>query len=84
MVDTAALVRAIENGKVLGACLDVLEYEGSSFEHLLEGETPEALQYLLDSPKVILTPHIAGWTQESYMKLSQVLAEKIQVLFPEV
>jgi len=83
VVDTAALVRAIENGKVLGACLDVLEYEGTSFEHLLEGETPEALQYLLDSPKVILTPHVAGWTQESYMKLSQVLAEKIQVLFPE-
>lgn len=83
VVDTAALVRALESGKVLGACLDVLEYEGSSFEHLLEDETPEPLQYLLDSPKVILTPHIAGWTHESHMKLSQVLAEKIQITFPE-
>lgn len=82
VVDTAALVRAMQSGKVLGACLDVLEYEGSSFEHLLDDDTPEALQYLLDSPNVILTPHIAGWTHESHMKLSQVLAEKIQMVFP--
>jgi len=82
VVDTDALVRAMESGKLLGACLDVLEYEGSSFEHLLDDDTPEPLQYLLDSPKVILTPHIAGWTHESHMKLSQVLAEKIQMAFP--
>jgi D-3-phosphoglycerate dehydrogenase len=82
VVDTAALVRAIESGKVLGACLDVLEYEKSSFEHLTDGQAPEPLLYLLDSPKVILTPHIAGWTHESHMKLSQVLAEKIQMAFP--
>lgn len=83
VVDTEALVRALENGKVLGACLDVLEYEGTSFENLTEGATPKALQYLMDSPKVILTPHIAGWTHESHMKLSQVLMEKIQTHFPE-
>lgn len=83
VVDTAALVRAMESGKVVGACLDVLEYEGTSFEHLTEGETPEPLQYLLDSPRVILTPHIAGWTHESHMKISQVLMEKIQMAFPE-
>jgi len=82
VVDTAALVRAIESGKVLGACLDVLEYEKSSFEQLTDGQAPEPLLYLLDSPKVILTPHIAGWTHESHMKLSQVLAEKIQIAFP--
>jgi len=83
VVDTAALVRAIESGKVVGACLDVLEYEGTSFENLNEGEVPEALNYLRKSPKVILTPHIAGWTYESHMKLSQVLMEKIQLHFPE-
>lgn len=82
VVDTAALVRAMGSGKVLGACLDVLEYEKSSFEHLTDGHAPEPLLYLLDSPKVILTPHIAGWTHESHMKLSQVLAEKIQMAFP--
>jgi D-3-phosphoglycerate dehydrogenase / 2-oxoglutarate reductase len=83
VVDTAALVRAMESGKVLGACLDVLEYEKSSFEQLTDGQAPEPLLYLLDSPKVILTPHIAGWTHESHMKLSQVLAEKIQMAFGE-
>lgn len=83
VVDTAALVRAMESGKVLGACLDVLEYEKSSFEHLTDGQAPEPLLYLLDSPKVILTPHIAGWTHESHMKLSQVMAEKIQMAFGE-
>jgi D-3-phosphoglycerate dehydrogenase / 2-oxoglutarate reductase len=82
VVDTAALVRALENGQVLGACLDVLEYEGSSFEHL-QNNAPEPLQYLLDSPKVIITPHVAGWTHESHMKISQVLMEKIQMTFGE-
>lgn len=82
VVDTAALVRALESGKVLGACLDVLEYEGTSFEHL-QDNTPEPLQYLLDSTRVIITPHVAGWTFESHMKLSQVLMEKIQMTFGE-
>lgn len=83
VVDTAALVRAMESGKVLGACLDVLEYERSSFENLNDDNLPEPLQYLLDSPNVILTPHVAGWTHESHMKLSQVLMEKLLMAFPE-
>jgi D-3-phosphoglycerate dehydrogenase / 2-oxoglutarate reductase len=82
VVDTAALVRAMESGKVLGACLDVLEYERSSFENLNDDNLPEPLQYLLDSPNVILTPHVAGWTHESHMKLSQVLMEKLLMAFP--
>lgn len=72
---TLALVEALKQGKVKGACLDVLEYEKSSFEHL-ENEN-EDLQYLLGSEKVIITPHIAGWTHESKIKLAQVIVDKI-------
>ena len=84
VVDTEALVRAIENGKVLGACLDVLEFEKFNFEQIENEEIPTALQYLIDSPKVILTPHVAGWTQESNAKIAHVLAEKIQMAYSEV
>lgn len=72
---TKALVEAIESGKVLGACLDVLEYEKSSFENL-EIENQD-LKYLLDSEKVIVTPHIGGWTHQSKEKLAQVIVDKI-------
>lgn len=72
---TRALVKAIESGKVLGACLDVLEYEKSSFENL-EIENQD-LKYLLDSEKVIVTPHIGGWTHQSKEKLAQVIVDKI-------
>lgn len=72
---TKALVKAIESGKVLGACLDVLEYEKSSFENL-ETENQD-LKYLLDSEKVIVTPHIGGWTHQSKEKLAQVIVDKI-------
>ena len=84
VVDTEALVRAMENGKVLGACLDVLEYEKFNFEKIETGKIPEALQYLIDSPKVILTPHVAGWTHESNAKMAHVLGEKIQKAFSKV
>jgi D-3-phosphoglycerate dehydrogenase len=79
---TADLAQAIEAGKVLGAGLDVLEYEKLSFETLFRQETtPEAFQYLLNSPKVILTPHIAGWTFESHERLAQVIVDKIKALY---
>jgi len=84
VVDTEALVRAIESGKVLGACLDVLEFEKFNFEKIENEKIPPSLQYLIDSPKVILTPHVAGWTQESHAKISHVLAEKIQMAYSEV
>ena len=77
IVDTEALVKAIERGKVLGVGLDVLEYEKTSFESFFEQELPLPFQYLLNSQKVILTPHVGGWTNESYFKLSDVLADKI-------
>ena len=76
-VVTADLVDALKEKKVLGAGLDVLEYEKKSLEGLEIDALPEALQYLVLCDHVLLTPHVAGWTQESYWKLSNVLADKI-------
>jgi D-3-phosphoglycerate dehydrogenase len=86
-VVTTDLVNALESGKVLGAGLDVLEYEKLSFENLFVSsrvrsrDLPEAFQYLLDSEKVLLTPHIAGWTFESHQKLAQTIVDKIKLLY---
>lgn len=77
IVQTSALVKALKNEKVLGACLDVLEYEKSSFESFFEQELPADFNYILTSDKTILSPHVGGWTDESYFKLSDVLADKI-------
>lgn len=76
-LNTTDLVKNLIKGKVLGACLDVLEYEAVSFEGIEVENMPEPMQYLIQSDKVILTPHIAGWTQESNIKLAEILAEKI-------
>lgn len=79
---TADLVTAMQSEKILGAGLDVLEYEKLSFETLFQDKnTPEAFQYLLDGRKVILTPHIAGWTYESHERLAQVIVDKIKALY---
>ena len=80
-LDTEALVKNIASGKVLGACLDVLEYEAVSFEQLDIAKLPKAFHDLIASDKVMLSPHIAGWTQESNEKLASVLVEKITALF---
>ncbi|TND08808.1 MAG: D-3-phosphoglycerate dehydrogenase [Bacteroidetes bacterium] len=76
-LDTAGLVSQMKAGKVTGACLDVLEYEAVSFEQLDASALPEPFQYLVASDKVVLSPHIAGWTFESYEKIGRVLAGKI-------
>ena len=81
IVKTSSLVRGIKSGKILGACLDVLEYEPASFSSFFNGEIPEDLKYLMKSDRVLFSPHFAGWTQESYEKLSSVLADKIQQAF---
>jgi D-3-phosphoglycerate dehydrogenase len=79
---TADLVEAMKTGKILGAGLDVLEYEKLSFETLFQDkETPEAFQYLLKAKNTILTPHIAGWTYESHERLAQVIVDKIKRLY---
>lgn len=76
-VKTDDLVHAMQSNRVLGACLDVLEFEKKSLEGLDISTLPESLQYLIKSDRVILSPHVAGWTVESYIKLSSVLGEKI-------
>ena len=81
-VVTKDLVSALKNGKIAGAGLDVLEYEKSSFENLfLDGNLPEAFQYLISSDKVLLSPHVAGWTIESKEKLAQTIVDKVQLHF---
>jgi len=80
-VVTADLVSAIKKGEILGAGLDVLEYEKSSFESLFSSEIPKPLQELLSLDNVILSPHIAGWTVESKGKLAQVIVDKIKAKF---
>ena len=77
IVQTSALVKGLKSDKLLGACLDVLEYEKSSFESFFEQEIPEDFKYILESDRTILSPHVGGWTEESYFKLSDVLADKV-------
>ena len=77
-VVTDDLVQALKSKKILGAGLDVLEYEKSSFENLFENKNfPEAFDYLIHADTVLLTPHIAGWTVESKIKLAQTILDKI-------
>jgi len=79
VVDTKALVKALDKGKILGAGLDVLEYEKSSFENMFEqNQMPEDFKKLIQKDNVILTPHMAGGTIESKEKLAQVIADKIK------
>ncbi|WP_288789743.1 2-hydroxyacid dehydrogenase [uncultured Elizabethkingia sp.] len=75
-VKTSALVEALKEGKVKAACLDVLEFEKASFENIQTSENSD-LDYLLNSEKVIVTPHIAGWTAQSKIKLAQFIVDKI-------
>lgn len=79
-VNTKDLVSAMKNGKVLGACLDVLEYEKTSFEDLERKELITELQYIFDSEKTILSPHIAGWTKQSKLRIAEVLFQKINLI----
>ncbi len=87
-VVTSDLVEALKSNKVLGAGLDVLEYEKKSFENLFQKnvtsspvEMPEAFQYLINAENVILSPHVAGWTVESKQKLAQTIVDKIKRKF---
>jgi D-3-phosphoglycerate dehydrogenase / 2-oxoglutarate reductase len=84
IVKTDDLAKSIQASKVLGAALDVLEYEKTSFEKLHFSNMPESLQFLIDNDNVILSPHIAGWTKESDVKTASILAEKIVKAFKPV
>ena len=81
-VVTNDLVSGLKTGKILGAGLDVLEYEKASFENLFsKDKMPEAFQYLIKSEKVLLSPHVAGWTIESKERLAQTIVDKIKTTF---
>ncbi|GGG35053.1 2-hydroxyacid dehydrogenase [Bizionia arctica] len=80
-VVTKDLVSALKSGKILGAGLDVLEYEKASFEDMFTSTMPEPFQYLIKANNVILTPHVAGWTVESKEKLAQTIVDKIKEKF---
>lgn len=82
-LNTADLVQAMREGKVQGACLDVLEYETVSFENIDKENLPEPFQYLVKSNNTILTPHIAGWTHDSNYKMSKLIAEKMVKVLSE-
>ena len=64
--------------KIQGACLDVLEYEKVTFENTFSEKIDTDFQYLLNCKNILLSPHVAGWTIESYENLSNVLADKIE------
>ncbi len=76
-VVTKDLVAALKSGKILGAGLDVLEYEKSSFESLFTPKMPREFKELLEMDNVILSPHVAGWSTESKEKLAKVVVKKI-------
>lgn len=77
VVNTTDLVENLKQGKILGAALDVLEYEEGSFNFFNFQELPEPMHYLLQADNVILSPHIAGWSFESKLGHAEVLARKI-------
>ena len=80
-VNTDDLVIGIKSGKILGAGLDVLEYESSSFYSIFnDNKKNSSLTFLKNSEKVILTPHVGGWTLESHKKLSETILYKIRAL----
>lgn len=81
-VVTDDLVTGLKSKKVIGAGLDVLEYETQSFSSIFdEKELPSALLYLIEAENVLLSPHVAGWTQESHFKMASTIVEKVKKLF---
>ena len=82
LVITEDLVAGLQSQKIIGAGLDVLEYESRSFSSIFSGdELPPELQYLLEAENVLLSPHVAGWTRESHIKLATTIVEKVKKIF---
>lgn len=77
LIQLKALSEAIESGKIRGAALDVLENEKLNS---LSAEQRFYFNRLTRSERVLFTPHVGGWTFESYEKINQVLVDKIKTL----
>ena len=81
-VNSKDLIKGINEKKILGAALDVLEFENKSFENLSESlNSSPNFSHLINSKKILLTPHIAGWTHESKIGLVKVILKKIKKVF---
>jgi D-3-phosphoglycerate dehydrogenase len=81
LIQTSSLLDGLRNKSIKGACLDVLEYEKSSFEKTIATDDNPEFKALLEMENVLFSPHVGGWTHESYFKLSDVLADKILAEF---
>jgi D-3-phosphoglycerate dehydrogenase len=81
LIQTSSLLDGLRNKSIKGACLDVLEYEKSSFEKTIATDDNPEFKALLEMDNVLFSPHVGGWTHESYFKLSDVLADKILAEF---
>jgi D-3-phosphoglycerate dehydrogenase / 2-oxoglutarate reductase len=77
VIDTAALIRALKNNKISGAALDVLENEQIETYSPLE---KEQFDFLCNDARVLITPHIAGYSHEAFLKMSEVLVNKLTIL----
>ena len=80
-VVTKDLVDALKSKKIIGAGLDVLDYESSSFNSVFNSNKEmDSLKYLVNAEQVILSPHVGGWTLESHRKLAKTILDKIREL----
>jgi len=75
VADLTAVVEGLKSGRIIGACLDVLENE--KLKTLTEPQQA-VFDYLINSNRVVLTPHIGGWTHESYVRINEVLLRQIK------
>ncbi len=81
IVNTTDLLEGLIHGQIKGACLDVFENEKP---HTIEKSTDQVYRKLYQLPNVVLSPHIAGWTHDSFFKISKVMSEKIDKLLDEI